>query len=227
MKAPQIAGKPLSHVLTELEGGVTCSTLIVSNEESCYLSGLFERTGLLILMFDNIRQDLRAYEGNWGAQGFWVMIVYRFGRWRYTIRPVIVRKIFSLIYKLLFKAVQIITGIELPCEVVVGRNFIIDHFGGIIVSGYAQFGENCRIRNGVVVGLRRVDQKFAPVIGDNVDIGSGAKLLGPIRIGNNTIIGANAVVLCDVPDNSIAVGVPAVIKPRNAGNRDVPGESIC
>jgi serine O-acetyltransferase len=176
-------------------------------------------------MFDNIRDDLRAYDGNWGAQGFWVMVVYRFGRWRHTVRWVILRKALSLVYKFLFKISHIVTGIELPCEVTVGRNFVIDHFGGIIVSGFAKFGDNCRIRTGVVVGLRRLDEIAAPVIGDNVDIGAGAKLLGPIHIGNNTIIGANAVVLCDVPDNSIAVGVPAVIKPRRATNNDSQGAS--
>jgi serine O-acetyltransferase len=167
-------------------------------------------------MFNNLREDFQAYDRDWGAQGFWVMIVYRFGRWRYGVRPSIARKFFSLIYKILYKLVQILTGIELPCEATVGRNFIIDHFGGIIVSGYAKFGDNCRIRNGVVVGLRRVDQKFAPVLGNNVDIGSGAKLLGQIQIGDNTIIGANAVVLCDVPANSIAVGVPATVRPRKS-----------
>jgi serine O-acetyltransferase len=165
-------------------------------------------------MFDNIRADLRAYNGDWSAQGFWVMVIYRFGRWRYGLRPAIVRKLFSLLYKLLYKFIQIITGIEFPCEAMVGRNFIIDHFGGIIVSGYATFGDNCRIRNGVVVGLRRVEEKVAPAIGNNVDIGAGAKLLGPIRIGDNVLIGANAVVLCDVPDNCIAIGVPAIVKPR-------------
>lgn len=165
-------------------------------------------------MFNNIRDDLRAHDYEWGAQGFWAMVVYRFGRWRYRVQPALVRKFFSLIYRVLYKVVQIITGIELPCEVDVGRNFVIDHFGGIIISGYAKFGDNCRIRNGVVVGLRRVEDKCAPIIGDNVDIGSGAKLLGPIRIGNNVLIGANAVVMCDVPDNSIAVGVPAVVKLR-------------
>jgi serine O-acetyltransferase len=142
------------------------------------------------------------------------MVVYRFGRWRYGIKSGIVRKPLSLIYKFLFKLVQILTGIELPCEAVVGRNFTIDHFGGIIVSGYTRFGDNCRIRNGVTVGLRRTDEPVAPVIGNNVDIGAGAKLLGPITIGNNVVIGANAVVLSDVPDNAIAVGVPAVVKFR-------------
>ena len=174
-------------------------------------------------MFDNIREDFRAHNRHWGAQGFWVMVVYRFGRWRYGIKPVILRKPFSFLYKLLFKFIQIITGIELPCEVQIGRNFVIDHFGGIIISGYAQFGDNCRIRNGVVVGLRRVEEKSAPVIGDNVDIGAGAKVLGPIRIGNNVVIGANAVVLSDVPDNSIAVGVPAQVRTRCS---DAPYPSV-
>lgn len=165
-------------------------------------------------MFENIRNDYRSYDGDWTAQGFWVMLTYRFGRWRYRIKPRILRKPMSLIYRVLFKLTQIVTGIELPCEVQIGRNFLIDHFGGIIISGYAQFGNNCRIRNGVVVGLRRVEEKVAPVIGDNVDIGAGAKLLGPIRVGNNVLIGANAVVLCDVPDNSVAAGVPAEVRPR-------------
>jgi serine O-acetyltransferase len=126
----------------------------------------------------------------------------------------LLRKCFSLLYKIAFKLVQIVTGIELPCEVIIGSNFVIDHFGGIVISGYAKFGDNCRIRNGVVVGLRRIEQPAAPVIGNNVDIGSGAKVLGPISIGNNVAIGANAVVLTDVPDNSIAIGVPAIVKPR-------------
>jgi serine O-acetyltransferase len=165
-------------------------------------------------MFENIRSDFEAHNRDCGAQGFWVMIVYRFGRWRYGVRPPILRKLLSFLYKILYKFVQIITGIELPCEATVGRNFVIDHFGGIIVSGYASFGDNCRIRNGVTIGLRRIDEKAAPAMGNNVDIGAGAKLLGPITIGDNVIIGANAVVLCDVPANSIAVGVPATVKPR-------------
>jgi len=165
-------------------------------------------------LFDNIRSDLRAHNGNWAAQGFWALVCYRFGRWRYGVRPIVLRKFFSLVYRIWFKLVQVICGIELPCEAQIGSHFVIDHFGGIIISGYAKFGEHCRVRNGVVVGLRRVDEPIAPIIGNHVDIGAGAKLLGPIRIGDNVLIGANAVVLCDVPDNSIAIGIPAVIKQR-------------
>lgn len=166
------------------------------------------------MMFQNIRQDLKAHNGDWAAQGFWVLVVYRFGRWRYGVRPAIFRKALSFIYKIAFKFIQVVTGVELPCEAQIGNNFVIDHFGGIIVSGYAKFGDNCRIRNGVVVGLRRVTEPVAPTIGNNVDIGSGAKVLGPITIGNNVLIGANAVVLTDVPENCTATGVPAVIRER-------------
>lgn len=173
-------------------------------------------------MFENIRADFNAHGRDAGAQGFWAMVIYRFGRWRYGVRPAPLRKLFSLIYKVLYKIIQIVTGIELPCEATVGRNFVIDHFGGIIISGYARFGDNCRIRNGVVVGLRRVDEPVAPVIGNNVDIGAGAKVLGPIRIGDNSIIGANAVVIEDVPENSIAIGVPAVVKPRRQPSQAGP-----
>ncbi|MEK9715937.1 MAG: serine acetyltransferase, partial [Candidatus Heimdallarchaeota archaeon] len=95
-----------------------------------------------------------------------------------------------------------------------GRHFRIDHFGSIVISGFASFGDYCVIRNGVTVGLKRINDPSAPSIGNNVDIGTGAKLLGNIKIGNNVIIGANAVLLTDVPSNSIAVGVPAKIISR-------------
>jgi serine O-acetyltransferase len=165
-------------------------------------------------LFSDIKADLAIYQGSWSSQGFWVMLVYRFGRWRYTINNGLIRKPFSLLYKFLYKIVQILTGIELPCEVPVGKNFRIEHFGDIIISGYASFGADCIIRNGVTVGLKNMEEKAAPKIGNKVNIGTGAKILGNITIGNNVDIGANAVVISSVPDNSIAVGVPAKIIPK-------------
>ncbi len=162
-------------------------------------------------MFENIREDWQAYERDWARQGFWVMLVYRFGRWRYRIKNRVLRWPFSFLYKLLKVLSQIMTGIDLPCEVRVGRRFLIEHFGGIIISGDAVFGDDCVVRNGVTVGLRHRGVRGAPVIGDRVDIGAGAKVLGPIRIGNDVAIGANAVVIQDVPDGCLAVGVPARI----------------
>ena len=87
------------------------------------------------MLFPNIRADLKTHKGDWAAQGFWAMVVYRFGRWRYGLRPKIVRMPFSLLYKILFKLVQVVCGIQMPCEAPVGRNFRIDphlyllHFG--------------------------------------------------------------------------------------------------
>jgi serine O-acetyltransferase len=167
-------------------------------------------------LFENLREDWQTYDRQLSRQGLWVMVVYRFGRWRYGIRQRWLRLPFSFAYKFLKTFSEILTGIELPCEVTLGRRFRIDHFGGIVISGDASFGDDCVIRNGVTVGLRHTGQRGAPLIGNRVDIGAGAKILGPIHIGDDVAIGANAVVIQDVPPNSIAVGIPARIKPRKS-----------
>jgi len=177
-------------------------------------------------MFDNLREDWVTYERDLWRQGLWAMAVYRFGRWRYGIKHRIIRAPFSFLYKLLFKFIQILTGIELPCEVSIGRRLRIDHFGGIIVSGDAVFGDDVVIRNGVTIGLRRVGVSGSPNIGNRVDIGAGAKILGSIKVGDDTAIGANAVVLQDVPTNSIAIGIPARIIPRQPANGALRAEKI-
>ena len=168
-------------------------------------------------MFENLREDWRTHDRKLLCQGFWVMIVHRFGRWRYGIRQRWLRLPFSAVYKILKILAEILTGIDLPCEAIVGRRLRIDHFGGIIISGDAVLGDDCIIRNGVTIGLRYTGQRGSPVIGNRVDIGAGAKVLGAIRVGDDVAIGANAVVLRDVPANSIAVGVPARIVPRKSG----------
>ncbi len=169
-------------------------------------------------MFENVREDWHAQGGAWIRHGFYALLIYRFGRWRYGIKPRWLRMPFSFAYHLLKMFADTVLGIELPCEVALGQRLVIEHVGGIVISGDAVFGDDCVIRNGVTVGLRRRGERGSPRLGDRVDIGAGAKLLGPIRIGNDVAIGANAVVLCDVPDGCIAVGVPAkVIQRRDAG----------
>lgn len=163
-------------------------------------------------MFENLREDWNTYDGDITRQGLWVMVVYRFGRWRYGVKPGFLRVPLSFLYKILKLSSQILTGIDLPCEVVIGRHFKIEHFGGLIVSGDTVFGDDVLIRNNVTIGLRRTGVRGAPTFGNRVDIGAGAVILGPIRIGDDVSIGANAVVIKDVPPNSIAVGVPAVIR---------------
>lgn len=165
-------------------------------------------------MFANIKEDWRTYEGDVTRQGLWVMVVYRFGRWRYGVKQRWLRLPLSIIYKMLKLLSQILTGIDLPCEVQIGKRLVIEHFGDIIISGDTVLGDDVVIRNGVTIGLRHTGIAGAPVIGNRVDIGAGAKILGAITIGDDVAIGANAVVLQDVPAHSIAVGVPAAIKPR-------------
>lgn len=167
-------------------------------------------------MFDNLREDWQVYEHDLARQGLWVMAVYRFGRWRYTVNQGWLRMPLSFLYKILKLLSQILTGIDLPCEVTVGRRLQIDHFGGIIISGDTVLGDDVVIRNGVTIGLKRTGERGAPIIGNRVDIGAGAKILGDIRIGDDVVIGANAVVITDVPPNSLAIGVPARIVPRKS-----------
>jgi serine O-acetyltransferase len=162
-------------------------------------------------MIENLKEDWQTYEGDIWRQGLWVMWVYRFGQWRYGIRPALLRKPFSLLYKILRTGCQMLTGVELPCETRVGRRLRIEHFGGIVISGDTVIGDDVVLRHGVTIGLKRTGQRGAPRIGNRVDIGAGAKILGNITIGDDAVIGANAVVLKDVPPGAFAVGIPARI----------------
>lgn len=165
-------------------------------------------------MFENIKSDWITHERDPWRQGVWVLLVYRFGRWRYTVKPAFLRKILSFVYKILKVWSQILTGIDLPCEATVGDRFRIEHFGGIVISGDTVIGNDVVVRNGVTIGLKHTGTRGAPVIGNGVDIGAGAKILGSITVGDNAVIGANAVVLQDVPAGCLAVGIPARIIKR-------------
>jgi serine O-acetyltransferase len=166
-------------------------------------------------MFERVKEDWHTHDGDIWRQGIWVLWVYRFGRWRYKA-PALVRKPLSLLYKLMKIWVQIVTGVDLPCEAQVGRRLTIEHFGGIIISGDCVIGDDVTIRNGVTLGLKRKGERGAPRIGNGVDIGAGAKVLGPITVGDGAVIGANAVVLQDVPPGALAVGIPARIVLRSS-----------
>ena len=105
------------------------------------------------------------------------------------------------------------TGIEIHPGARIGKRLFIDHGMGIVIGETTTIGDNCTIYHGVTLGGTGKDKfKRHPDLGCNVVVGCGAKVLGPIKIGNNVKIGANAVVLKDIPDNSTVVGVPGVIK---------------
>ena len=104
------------------------------------------------------------------------------------------------------------TGIEIHPGAKIGRGLFIDHGMGVVIGETAEIGDNCTIYQNVTLGGTGKDHgKRHPTIGNNVLVGSGAKVLGPFRVGDNARIAAGAVVLTEVPPNSTAVGVPAKI----------------
>ncbi len=164
--------------------------------------------------------------------------------WRYVLKQVLLRrspgqhysfwfrlsaylrskgKLYVLPYKLsrfFHRKYTIKYGIEITPACQIGPGLYIGHFGGIHVPSKVVIGKNCNISQGVTVGvIGRGTRKGAPVIGDNVYIAPGVKIIGNVKIGNNVAIGANAVVTKDLPDNSVAVGVPAtVISSKGSGD---------
>jgi serine O-acetyltransferase len=108
-----------------------------------------------------------------------------------------------------------LTAIEIHPGAEIGSDFFIDHGAGVVIGETAEIGNNATIYAGVVLGGTSLEQsKRHPTLGDNIVIGTGAKLLGPIKIGNNVRVGANSVVVNDVPSNSVVVGVPGRIISR-------------
>lgn len=113
------------------------------------------------------------------------------------------------ICNLIYKHYQFKVGVDLPYKTKIGKGLLIMHFGGIVISKDAVIGDNFTIFQCATVG--KGGGGGAPTIGDNCTVFAGAKVLGGIRLGNNVIVGANAVVLKDCPDNAIMAGVPAKI----------------
>jgi serine O-acetyltransferase len=155
-------------------------------------------------------EDLKAQrEGVFGL-GYWALLVYRFGHARYRIKNKILRAPWTIAAAVLGKLVEIVCGITIGSSARIGRRLCIEHHGCIVIHGASVIGDDCLIRHGVTIGNSGYDDLFgAPTIGNRVQIGAGAKILGRIHIGDGVIIGANAVVVRDVADDSVVGGVPA------------------
>ena len=166
-----------------------------------------------------ICEDLDTHEGDWLAQGFWALAVHRYGNWRMGIGNKVLRLPFSIVYKVLYKLIEWTCGISLAYTVRVGRRVHIWHHGGMIL-GALSIGDDVHLRQNTTLGVaRRGDGRWMkPTIGDRADIGTGAVIVGGITIGHDSSVGANAVVLKDVPPGSIAVGVPATVRAKKIPN---------
>ncbi|MBO3375792.1 serine O-acetyltransferase [Clostridium perfringens] len=168
-------------------------------------------------MFKNLKYDIENVMKNDPAartklevlllyQSIHVLKFYRIAHGLYKI------KLFFLA-RLISQLGRFFTGIEIHPGAKIGKGLFIDHGMGVVIGETAEIGDNVTIYHGVTLGGTGKDKgKRHPTIGNNVIIGCGAKILGPISIGDGAKIGANSVVLKNVPKGKTAVGIPAVIK---------------
>jgi len=134
---------------------------------------------------------------------------------------------FDLIARIISQTIRFFTGIEIHPGAKIGKNLFIDHGMGVVIGETSEIGDNVTIYHAVTLGgsspsidsERQRHEKRHPTIGNDVVIGSGAQVIGPINVGNGSRIAANAVVVKDVPDNATMVGIPAkAVKLENKGN---------
>ena len=137
--------------------------------------------------------------------GFHAVLLYRVSHKLYESK-----KFFAA--RLVSQGARFLTGIEIHPGAKIGKRLVIDHGMGIVIGETAEVGDDCLIYHGVTLGGTGKDQgKRHPTIGNNVLFSNGAKILGPFKVGDNSRIASNAVVLREVPENATAVGIPAQI----------------
>jgi serine O-acetyltransferase len=147
---------------------------------------------------------LLAYSGLHAVWGY--RVAHRLWQWRLFL----VARVFA-------QFVRSSTGVEIHPAARIGRRLFIDHGMGVVIGETAVVGDDVLLYHGVTLGgTSSVRERRHPTIGDRVAIGAGASVLGPVTIGNDSIIGANAVVVTDAPPNSVLTGIPARVRPRTA-----------
>lgn len=163
-----------------------------------------------------MREDLR-HNGHVTWPGYQALVVHRFGVWKNGIRSKLVRVPFTVLHRLGAGFVRNFYGIELPPTTRVGRRVLIGHQHGIIIHQNAVIGDDCIIRQGVTIGQDRPTPGQAaatvpaPRLGNGVEIGAGAVIMGAISVGDGVRIGPNAVVMSNVPAGAIVAAPPARI----------------
>ena len=177
-----------------------------------------------ISFFKLVAEDYRTNDSSIFHQGFLMLLIHRFGNLRMDIRWKPLRILPTLIYRFLNKLTEILFGMKLGYTVKVGRRVKLEHFGGMIL-GAREIGNDVWIRQNTTFGIRSVeDPRAKPVIGNFVDIGAGAVIVGNITIGDNSIIGANSVVFSNIPPGSVVSGVPGKVIGQNPKQNRSPLE---
>ena len=170
-------------------------------------------------------ETLQAYQRNDPAarskleilvlyNGVHAILIYRLSHWLW-------RHHLRFLARLLSQLAKWLTGVEIHPAATIGRRLVIDHGTGIVIGATTEIGDDCLIYQGVTLGGTGIAQgKRHPTIGNDVMIGSGAKVLGAIQIGNHSRVAANSVVLRDVPNHSTVVGVPGRVVRINGEKTD-------
>jgi serine O-acetyltransferase len=166
-----------------------------------------------------IKADLYRYGGLTGWKGFLKAIIKHPGfRYTYILRKAAKTSTYSLpgiFWRLLLRKYSFKYGFQIHPSTQIGEGFFIGHFGLVGINPDVVIGKNCNLAHNVSIAqTNRGKLKGKPTIGDYVWIGAGAVLVGKIKIGNNVLIAPNAFVNFDVPDNSIVIGNPGVIRPN-------------
>jgi serine O-acetyltransferase len=163
------------------------------------------------------REDLARYKSpiRWTDRGLWVIAVYRLGRRVLAIRNDRIRRVMIVLFLPLARTVETIARSTLPLFAQIGGGLRIVDGGMIFLHSECVIGRNCTLRRGVTIGNSRQDGPV-PNIGDDVDIGAFAQILGGIRIGDGAKIGSMSVVLQDVPAGASAIGIPAKVRVGSA-----------
>ncbi len=176
-------------------------------------------------MFENIRDDLRRarsenYKNGFGLlshPGTQAVFVYRFGHWAWKLKIPVVRQLLLALYYPLKYAVLALTGVNIPIQAEIGGGLVVHTWSGVYLPP-CRIGRNALFQHGVVVSWSCRE------IGDDVYFGPGCKVIRSVRIGHRARIGANAVVIEDVPDNCTVAGIPARIVKERA--RKVPVSTV-
>ena len=181
-------------------------------------------------MFKQLREDIAlikerdpaarsSFEILLTYSGIHAVHAYRCSHWLYVHD-------FKTLARIISQLSRFFTGIEIHPGAKIGKGLFIDHGMGVVIGETAEIGDNCLIYQGVTLGGTGKDKgKRHPTLGNNVMIGSGAKVLGPFKVGDNVKIASNAVVLEEIPPDCTAVGVPARIVRRNG--EKVRHELVC
>ncbi len=175
---------------------------------------------------DNIKSDFARYKATDKRSYFALIIMspgmiaglyYRIGHWIWYSAEINPKWLYFLrpFYMVGKRLIEVYSGVSLSTQARIGHGLYISHFGSIFV-GASVIGENCNLSQQVTLGVAgRSEKRGLPTLGDRIYIGAGAKIIGPIKIGNDVSIGANAVVTKDLVDRAVAVGVPAKVVSYN------------